>query len=56
MTVAKRYRIQAARQRKIAIAIPLSSVRQHFLASAERLEVLAQAEEDLTGQGLDDVG
>jgi hypothetical protein len=45
---AQRYRKQAAQQRKIASSIPLASLRQRFLASAERYERLAQAEEELS--------
>jgi hypothetical protein len=41
----------AERQRKIAAHLPLSIFRQRFLASAERLEALAKASEELAGGG-----
>jgi hypothetical protein len=55
MPLARQYRQQAARQRKIARAIPLSSLRQRFLTSAERYEMLAKAQEELTQDNEPDV-
>lgn len=54
MPVAEDYRRHAARQRTIARTIPLPSVRQRFLASAERFENLARAEQELVERSPDE--
>lgn len=53
MRRAEEYVRMAKRHRRIAATLPLSAFRQRFLASAERLEALAQASRELGPEGSD---